>query len=150
MAKTGDSSGGLAKLQALLLLSRKDMSGYDLMAAMGSLMGRKPSAGQIYPLLAKMKAQGYVQVHSAGARARKAYTITKKGMAALSEMLERTSSLVEAVLGEKLKACEHCGCVVYEGAYEKKIRGKVHYFCCSSCAGEKGGDECCGGGKHEK
>lgn len=136
MAEKAESVG-LMKLQVLLLLNGKGRSGYELMREIGKTIGKKPSAGQIYPLLAKMKKLGHIQIEATGAREKKSYSLTGKGKNALKEMLARTSNIVEAVLAEKLVECEHCRCRIYEGAYEKKINGKMHYFCCSSCAGEK-------------
>ncbi len=136
-------AGSLTKFYALVLLSKKERSGYELMGEIGRALGKRPSAGQIYPLLAKMKKAGYLEEGKKGAREKKSYTLTPKGRGAVREMLGRTGGLVAAVLENKLVACEHCGCVIYENAYGKSVRGKMHYFCCASCAGNgKGCGNC--------
>ncbi len=133
----GNGFFGFSKLQALLLLRSRERSGYELMREIGKAMGKKPSAGQIYPMLAKMVKQSYLHLHSMGAREKKTYALTAKGREALGKMIDRANSIVEAVLSEKLKECEHCGCIVYGKAHGKKIKGKMHYFCCSSCAADE-------------
>lgn len=133
---------GFTKMQVLLMLSKRERSGYELISEIGALMGKKPSTGQIYPLLAKMKGSGYVEIRSTGARERKNYALTPKGRTALKAMIGKANSIVEAVLAEKLVECEHCGCMLYGKAHEKDIKGKKHYFCCASCAADKECKQC--------
>ncbi len=135
---------GFTKLQMLLLLRRKERSGYELMGEIGHALGKRPSAGQIYPLLAKMKKQGYVRIRSTGRREKKIYALTAKGTAALNEMVWKAGSIVEAVLADKLKECGHCGCMIYGKAYERKMIGKIRYFCCAHCAADEKKCENCG------
>ncbi len=132
--KAEDGFGGFTKMQALILLSKRSRSGYEIIHEIGFMLGKKPSAGQIYPLLAKMRYAGHVKVVSTGARDKKVYALTEKGRTALRRMLEKADSIVEAVLANKLKECEHCDCVVYANPYVRECGGKRHYFCCESCA----------------
>ncbi|MDD5337745.1 MAG: helix-turn-helix transcriptional regulator [Candidatus ainarchaeum sp.] len=127
-------AGSFTKFYALLLLSRKQRSGYELMGEIANALGKRPSSGQIYPLLAKLKKAGYVDEGTRGARDKKTYALTPKGVRAVKDLVKKAGSIVDAVLAEKLVECEHCGCMIYENAYAKKIGGKTHYFCCPSCA----------------
>lgn len=127
---------GFIKLQILLLLNKKEMSGYLLMREIEKITGGRPSPGHIYPLLATMKALNYVKVVRIGMRKMKMYKLTDRGKKALKHMVEKMNNIVEAVLADKLVKCEKCECVIYEHPYIKRISGKAHYFCCKSCAGE--------------
>lgn len=129
--------GSFTKFYALLLLGKKERSGYELMREIGNAMGKRPSAGQIYPLLAKMRAAGLLKMERRGAREKKTYSLTPRGREAVGKMLGKTDAMIGMMVADKLRGCERCGCMVYEKGYEKKIRGKNHYFCCASCAAHK-------------
>mgnify|MGYP001595282726 CR=1 FL=1 len=45
----------LTKLYILVLLHESPRHGYELMEELGKRTGKKPSAGQIYPLLKKLR-----------------------------------------------------------------------------------------------
>lgn len=71
----------LTKLYVLLILSRGPAHGYDIMKDFKSATGKVLSPGQIYPLLSKMQAKGFVEMSAKieGKRPRKVYALTHKG-----------------------------------------------------------------------
>lgn len=117
----------------LTLLREEPRHGYDIMRELGVRLGKKPSAGQIYPLLKKMQGLGYVTSLSAGTK--KTYKLTKEGKAFAAGMLDRFSRLIDAAVRRNIVKCARCGCEVYSGACKRKVADKVLNFCCESCAG---------------
>lgn len=81
---------GNLRLYLLSLLSETSMHGYELMQALDERFGGtyKPSAGTIYPRLAKLEAEGLVTKLKEGRRA--VYAITEAGR---SELQARQSEL---------------------------------------------------------
>lgn len=81
---------GTLRLYLLRLLSETSMHGYELMQALDERFGGtyKPSAGTIYPRLAKLEAEGLVTKLKEGRRA--VYAITEAGR---SELRARQSEL---------------------------------------------------------
>ena len=78
-------SGGL-RLLALHLIAQQPSHGYDLIRAVGELVGgdSQPSPGTMYPTLSVLVDMGHVTAtESAGGR--KQYAITPEGQAALTE-----------------------------------------------------------------
>jgi len=74
-------------------LCRRPMSGYDLKKAVEESVGNfwKESYGQLYPILARLSAEGLVKKTDAargGKRARHVYSITAPGRKALRSWLE--------------------------------------------------------------
>ena len=100
---------GYLKILVLRELCQQPHTGYELMAKLKALTGRKPSAGSIYPLLSELHTSGLVAVASAGRR--KIYSLTPKGRrsmcALLREKEEMTAKhlsivrLIEQLTGEK-------------------------------------------------
>jgi DNA-binding PadR family transcriptional regulator len=78
---------GLLRLFILLRLSKKPMSGYDLMSDLDDLTGGgwHPGSGSIYPTLEELKKRGLVEASSRGARSKQVYSLTSKGTEALDE-----------------------------------------------------------------
>lgn len=128
-----ETHSNMTKYFILGQLSRKEMSGYELMARLEQITGRKPSASQIYPVLKQMKALGYVTVRNKSGGRKKIiyYRLAVSGKLLLKDMSKRFESVIRAALGARLKVCAHCGCEIFKGAYRRG--GK--YFCCTSCAG---------------
>jgi DNA-binding PadR family transcriptional regulator len=127
----------LTKFYALLLLSEAPRHGYELITELEGRTGKKPSAGQIYPLLRALKKKGLVtcKTVTVGDKERKVYTLTREGQRTSSMLMTRFSDLVSIVLEPKLTKCAHCGCKVYEGGHRERIEGKSLMFCCVHCAG---------------
>ncbi len=126
----------LTKFYTLLLLNEGPKHGYEIMAELEKKVGKKPSAGQIYPLLKSLRKKGLVTCKTAmiGDKKKKVYTLTKDGKKSCSTLVGRFSDIISIVLEPKLTKCAHCGCSVYEGGHKEKIGGKMLAFCCVHCA----------------
>lgn len=77
----------------LSFLSRESLSGYDLMLRIQPIWEAKHS--QIYPLLAKMESQGYIEhvlIAQSDKPDKKVYTITEAGLQALRDWLPQPAS----------------------------------------------------------
>ena len=134
MANNKSELSSLTKLYALFLLSKKGRSGYELMGEIAKISGKKPSAGQIYPLLAKLKLSGAIVVGKSGVRDKKTYTLTPKGRELVGSMMKRTDALIAELVKDKVKKCESCECLIYGNPHVKKVNGKNKYYCCPHCA----------------
>ncbi|MBR8658696.1 PadR family transcriptional regulator [Brevibacillus sp. NL20B1] len=89
------------------LVARTPSSGYDLMLQLQPFWQAKHS--QIYPLLAKMEQEGYVEftrVHQIDRPDKKVYSITEKGREALREWLAEPTS--EPVFRDELFLKSYC------------------------------------------
>ncbi|MGN6744239.1 MAG: PadR family transcriptional regulator [Amnibacterium sp.] len=93
---------GLLGLLLLALLHAREQHGYDLMQALGERFGGTyvPSAGTIYPRLAKLEEEGLVVGRSDGRRT--VYAITAAGRA---ELHDRRAELegIEASVGDSVR-----------------------------------------------
>ena len=92
-------AGGL-KLLALHLIAQQPSHGYDVIRAIGELVGAgyQPSPGTIYPTLSYLVDMGHATATEA-AGGRKQYAITPEGTQALAEQDEALQHLL-ARLGE--------------------------------------------------
>lgn len=124
----------LVKFYTLLLLYEKPKYGYEIMREIEKKIGKKTSAGQIYPFLGKLEKQKYIKVKKITEREKKTYLLTKKGRLFVKKMLERFGGLIDIAVEPKISVCVHCGCKVYKGGYRKKIKKKMLTFCCHHCA----------------
>ncbi len=126
----------LIKFYTLLLLNEAPRHGYELMTELGEKTGKKPSAGQIYPLLRNLKKKGMVSCETTmvGDKKKKVYTLTHEGRKTCAMLMTRFSDLVSIVLEPMLTKCAHCGCKVYEGGHKERIERRVLMFCCVHCA----------------
>ncbi len=125
----------IAKLFTLLLLTRGDLSGYDIMKGIGSRLGGRASPGQVYPFLRQLKAYGYIETAgAAGERERQVYHLTQEGREFVSRLSSRFEDLFEMAIRPKLTTCAHCSCEIYRGAYREKIGEEYLSFCCKNCA----------------
>lgn len=132
-----ENLSSMTKYFILSALKAKDMHGYELIMELERVMGKKPSASQIYPVLKKMHASGYVtaSVKAKGRKKVRSYRITRDGGRLFNDLNRRISFIISSALKEKIKACAHCGCEMISGAVQKKTGGKSLYFCCNLCAG---------------
>jgi DNA-binding MarR family transcriptional regulator len=107
-----------------------------LMVELGRILGKKPSPGQVYPLLRKLEQKGLVKhtTVAEGKRRLKVYTLTPKGSRACLELVHRFSDIVSIVLEPKISKCAHCGCKIYEGGHSERVGKRVLMFCCAHCA----------------
>jgi|SRR3989344_1405188 len=130
------SMTNLTKFYLLCLLQKKKMHGYEIMEELGRITGRKPSAGQIYPLLRTMEKNKYVKmkITKDGKRIIKNYFLTKEGIAFSKQLMKRFSELIDMAISPSLTKCSHCGCSVYKGGYTEKIKNRTYAFCCINCA----------------
>jgi len=124
----------MAKFYTVLLLGEGPKHGYELMRAVQEKIGEKTGPGTIYPLLAKLKRAGYLEVKERGSREKKTYALNAKGREFLRGMVVRFGSMFEIAIEPKLTVCAHCGCKIYAGAHEETIGGKKLKFCCCHCA----------------
>ena len=126
----------ITKYCILTELSRSEMHGYELMKQIKKMTGKKPSAGQIYPVLNQMRSLGYlsVRIKKNGKKSVKHYKMTPSGKKFFSYISKRFDALIRAALKERIRKCAHCDCEMISGGVVKKISGKSMDFCCSSCA----------------
>lgn len=127
---------GMTQYIVLSELRQKEMHGYDIMATLEKLTDKKPSPGQIYPLLKQLKSLGYVtiRVKSEGRKKLKFYKMTPLGRKFFESMNHRFESWIKAALKSRIKMCAHCSCEILSGGYNKTISGRRMHFCCISCA----------------
>lgn len=126
----------LTKFYTLALLKERPRHGYELMEELEKKIGKKPSSGQIYPLLKKLEESGLIshRVVKLGDKEKKVYTLTGEGEKTAYRVMGRFSEVVSIMLEPKLTKCAHCGCKVYEGGHKERIEGKMLMFCCVHCA----------------
>ncbi len=124
----------IVKLYALLLLSEKRKHGYELIKEIGGKLGKRISAGEIYPFLDRLKRAGYIKIEKAGEREKKTYGLTPAGRRFVKTMLAKFASLIELAIEPSLTQCAHCGCKIFGSGFVKRIRGKKFAFCCKYCA----------------
>ena len=89
---------GTLELCVLSLLSRADMYGFELVGAISSQI--QISEGTIYPLLKRIKDEGYVTTYlreSQEGPPRKYYSITPSGRQSLSTMESEWRSLAAGI-----------------------------------------------------
>jgi DNA-binding PadR family transcriptional regulator len=80
---------GLLKLWMLKIISKGEVSGYDIIKKVGELTGKKPSTGSVYPLLKSMEKKGWIIGKKI--RNKTLYAITKAG----KEIVESHGELKE-------------------------------------------------------
>ena len=76
---------GLLRIYILHKLSKKQMSGYDLISELDEVTGGTwhPGSGSIYPILEDLARGKLIEVVSKGHRAKQVYGLTAKGEGAL-------------------------------------------------------------------
>ena len=136
MKKDESHLTNLTKFYLFTVLTKKPMHGYEIIDELGKLLGKKPSPGQIYPLINSLEKKGFLsqKAEYTGKKRKKVYTLTKAGKILSVDLLKRLSGIVEIAIEPNLTSCYHCACKIYMGGYKKKIGSKILNFCCSSCA----------------
>ena len=136
MKKEESHITNLTKFYLLTALSKKPMHGYEIIEELGKILGKKPSSGQIYPLMNNLSKRGFLnqKTEKVGKKSKKIYSLTQEGRKLSSDILKRLSSIMEIAIEPSLTLCAHCACKIYKGGYKKKFGSKALVFCCSSCA----------------
>jgi PadR family transcriptional regulator PadR len=136
MASEREAVTNLTKFYTLVLLNDGPKHGYEIMVELKKKIGKRPSAGQIYPLLKKLEKSGLVayEIVKIGEKEKKVYRLTATGKKTYSRIVARFSDLISIILEPRLTRCWHCGCKIYEGGYTEKIEGQKLMFCCIHCA----------------
>lgn len=134
MEKREELFNNLTRFFALDLLKKEPMHGYKLMEELEPILGKKPSPGQIYPLLKDLKEKELITVQKEGEREKKIYQLTEKGEEKHNRLIHRFNDTVSVILEPKLTKCAHCGCRVYEGGHKEEIDNQELVFCCEHCA----------------
>lgn len=131
-----ENYSSVTKYCILAELSKGEKHGYQLINRIKEMTGKKPSAGQIYPLLKQMRSLGYLNVRAKkeGKKKLKFYKMTPAGKKFFAAISKRFEALMMAALKQKIKVCAHCGCEMISGGVSKNTGGKKLHFCCSSCA----------------
>lgn len=78
---------GLLKMWMLKIISEKEICGYEIIQKVGSITGKKPSTGSVYPLLKTMLNDGWIVGDSLGSKT--VYQVTEEGR----RVLERHGAL---------------------------------------------------------
>ena len=124
----------MVKFYSLFLLYEKPHHGYDIIKSTGAKLGRTVSPGQIYPFISLLEKRKYLTVRETGKREKKIYTLTREGKVFVKDLLEKFGDIVHSVVESNIKKCAHCECEIYRGGHEKKVKGRLLYFCCERCA----------------
>ncbi len=122
------------RFSALLLLYEKPRHGYELLKQVGEQLGRRQSAGQIYPFLRALQRQHLVSVEERGNRRKKVFRLTPKGRKFVKAMLGKFDYLLDAAVQPHLRKCAHCKCTLYDSGIERAVGGRKSLFCCNNCA----------------
>lgn len=124
----------MVKFYTLSLLYQKPRHGYEIIKNLGNTLGRKISAGEIYPFLELLNKNNYISFKTERARGKKIYHLTKEGRNLVKELFDRSGDLANALIESRLEICAHCNCEIYKGGYEEIIKGRMLKFCCKYCA----------------
>ncbi len=127
----------LVKFYAVLLLSEKRHHGYELMKEIGKRLEKKVSPGQMYPFLAALEENRLVKAGRTGEREKTSFELTPLGKQFVKKNLHRFGGLIELAIEPHLSVCP-CGCKVFEGGVERRVKGKKMKFCCHHCAKSHG------------
>jgi DNA-binding PadR family transcriptional regulator len=122
----------LTKFYTLILLYEEPRHGYDIIEEIGKKIGRKPSAGQVYPLLKRFQKIGYVSQETKSIGRKKTYRLTSAGKKFAISLLNKFSDILDVAVRQKTKKCAHCSCEIYKNGYKDAVNGLI--FCCASCA----------------
>ncbi len=129
------------KLHTLISLNTGKKNGYALMKELEGKLNKKVSAASIYPFLRELNDNKFVDYRVDGRE--KVYGLTSPGKMFVKDTLTKFHDIVKESLKQKITACTHCGCEVYDNKYTEKVNGKMLAFCCCHCA-----DSYKDGGKH--
>lgn len=95
---------GFIKIHILYHASKEPISGVDIAEEL-TRHGYRMSPGTLYPTLHRLENEGYVEQSSkvVGGKVRKYYTITGKGLEAVSQARQKIKELVTEVVEGKEK-----------------------------------------------
>ncbi len=124
----------MVKLFTVLLLSKKEQYGYEVMKGVEKKTGMKVSPGQMYPFLKQLKKYRYVETRGRAERDKQIYYLTPEGRKFVTRLSDTFGDLFEIAIKPKLTVCAHCNCEIYKGGYRKGINGRYLSFCCENCA----------------
>ncbi|MCW4022321.1 MAG: PadR family transcriptional regulator [Candidatus Bathyarchaeota archaeon] len=82
---------GMLKMCMLKIISRETVSGYQIIKRVGTLTGKKPSTGSVYPLLKSMQDKGWIVGKKEGNKT--LYSITAQG----NEIIQKHDKLKENI-----------------------------------------------------
>ena len=99
------------RYMVLLLLAEGPKTGYDLIKRIRSLLaetGVGASPGTVYPVLRSLEEEGYIESSEEphGARQRKVYRITEKGVEQLLRMINKGLYVVETTIKLHMAAAQ--------------------------------------------
>lgn len=124
----------LLKFSTLVALSNGPKHGYELIKYLERQIEKNVSPSQVYPFLNTLKKAGYLKITETDSRDKKTYNLTPIGKQFVEKLLRRWEDVVSFAVHKDLVSCDHCGCEVYKGSYNEKIKGKQYHFCCTHCA----------------
>ena len=88
----------MVKFYVLCALYSRPHHGYELIKEIQQKLGKKVSAGQMYPFLQLLRKSGCVGVDSVGNRDKKVFILTSYGRKFVKKMFERFGGLIELAI----------------------------------------------------
>jgi PadR family transcriptional regulator, regulatory protein PadR len=86
---------GHLKIIILAIMSKRDVTGYDIAKSIKETTGEMPSFGSIYPLLKLMVAEKLAKTRTI--KRKKYYTITSQGQATLKKVAEHKHKIIQQI-----------------------------------------------------
>ncbi len=83
---------GYLKILFLKKIKSNECTGYDLINSTKEVLGKKPSAGSVYPLLNQLLNDKFIKVKEENRR--KIYSITKKGKLLLNKLIKEKEKML--------------------------------------------------------
>lgn len=125
-----------SRFYILMIIFEQPRHGYEIITEYTKRIGKKISAGLVYPFLQKLVDNDIISYKSemVGKKERKIYELTETGKLFTKKLFLRFSNIVSSALEPSMNVCAHCGCKVYEGSHMEIIDGKEIVFCCIHCA----------------
>jgi DNA-binding PadR family transcriptional regulator len=87
---------GLFRLIIIKKLKGSELNGYKLIESIGEIVGKKPSSGTIYPLLARLENEGLLKHRVEGKS--KYYSLTAKGKRQHAKMMNEKRKKIESIV----------------------------------------------------
>jgi DNA-binding PadR family transcriptional regulator len=133
----GDFICDFSRFYILTILYEGPCHGYDIISKFKKRIGKDVSPSLVYPFLQQLERKRLVKhkLKSVGAKKKKVFELTDRGMELCKGLFKRFSDLVSVAIEPSLEICASCGCKVYGGGHKETIRGKEMAFCCVHCAG---------------
>ena len=121
------------KFYTLCLLASGPKHGYELIKELEEKLGRRISASNVYPFLGSLRKSRLIRFDKIGKRDKKTYYLTPEGKNFTRQMFNKFGDLINIAIEPRIASCP-CGCKVYSGGHQQKIKGRMITFCCSHCA----------------